>query len=508
MQKELKIVIAILVLAGCLNGQTVIGAKAVMGGQAVAGTNPAGSVGPIDALLDMNTSTPGTALTTTILNSGTQGLNNTGQWGSTSLTPFTVAPHKAPCAMYGTVMVNGALVAINHTSQSIAFNHTSSTFTGDLSIPLATGPAGFTQVTVSGCMIVGPASVAAGSAVLFDFHYLRISAGGYSTMQLNNGNCGGAGTYALNIEADPGGVTTHSACIILTPQEAILYSFQMDSAAGLASLKVQDASSLSVLGSVTQATRTGIIDLYRIGNNEAGTSSGNFSYFENTYLKYTGGSIFPMGPITSIQPGVYLISKSPNTSVLSGSSTTTASTAIALPAGITNLVWVSMENAAATVSGCADTAGNTYTQVTTVNLATQGHGEMWVAKNTTANAANVVTCTHTASTFRNIFPLALGGASLTAPVDVSAVGTAATGVANVTTGTLTPTTSTGSVVACGYITAGVALIQDTNYQLVNTSSTLSTACEFRPSAPASSQTATLTQSNTASKWMIAVALKK
>lgn len=462
------------------------------------------ALGPADSYMNCNTSSPGTTLTTTILNNCTQGNGNLGGWTlSSTITGVTVSA--TAHAMPGSTLVNGVLFPTSTTSQSISVDHTA----GGARYWQGAVPAGFRQITLAGWITYGPTQESQGSAGLFDYLVTFSAATAkYAALQLNDGNCGGAAVYGLNIETNRSG-TTHSSCLAITPGATYWTSLTNDYNAGTTVARVYDTS-FALVGTISDTMSTGEdIQSLRIGQNETHAIA-NTSVFENFLISFSGQASSPIGPVTSTLPGsVYFISKIFNTSALSGSSTTTVSPSVALLAGQTNAVFVTMENASATVSGCTDTAGNTYTQAATVNLATQGHAEIWVAPNTTANAANVVTCTHTASTFRGIIVNSIGGANTSTPVDTghTATGTQASG-ADVTTGSFTPSTSTGSVLACGYITSGVALTPGTNYAGINTNSTTSSACEFRPSAPSSSQTASLIQSNTSSKWMIAVPLKQ
>jgi hypothetical protein len=405
--------------------------------------------------------------------------------------------------------VSGVPYAPNVASQAISFDNTTT-----LNIITESTPSvGYNRVWVLFCHVVGTSTF--GGSNVMDVVRISGNAGHANVMQEDTTNCGG--TLGINLEAVTAGGSAHTSCISVTNGQLIWGTLLWDSITsttvgscsatqcGILTLYDSNFNSLGTLALAQQANEdvSGII----WGNDQTGTSTG-VNLFENLAAIWSCGGPPTLSPNNTTQSPVYCISKVFNTTALSGASTTTVSPAINLIAGVTNVVWNSYENASGTTSGCTDTAGNTYTQAATVNLATQGHGEMWVAKSTIANTANIVTCTHTSSTFRNIFVTAIGGANLTTPVDVTGTGTQAAGSANVTTGSFTPTTSTGSVLACGYITAGVTMTTGTNYFLLNTNSTTSVACEFRASAPNSSQTASLTTANTSSKWMIAVALKQ
>lgn len=460
-------------------------------------------IGPLDFLAPMFSSGPGTTLTAAIMTAGTFGAGNTGAWGITG-SGMTVSTHQANCGLGGSVTVSGVTYPIENFSQSMSVDNS-----GTLRyITEATPVAGYNRATALVCLTVGTGTL--GGSGLLDIVRMNGSVSGAVIAQISTAvKCGG--TLGINLETIAAG-TSNTSCVTITTGNTYWLSLNWDGVAQTASLSIYDNTFAQVGSTLTANSATNVaaatIASVDYGNRESGTTTGS-NIFENMMGVWSGGSPTTLGPKNTTQTSpIYMVSKVFNTTALPGGATTTVSPAINLPAGLTNVVWNSYENAAGTTSGCTDTAGNTYTQVTTVNLATQGHGEIWTAKNTIANPANIVTCTHTSSTFRNIIVIATAGASLTAPVDVSAVGTAAAGNANVTTGPFTPTTSTGSVVACGYITAGQVLTPGTNYYMINGNSTTSVGCELRPNAPNSSQTATLIQANTSSKWMIAVALKQ
>lgn len=159
------------------------------------------------------------------------------------------------------------------------------------------------------------------------------------------------------------------------------------------------------------------------------------------------------------------------------------------------------------ISSVVDTAGNTYVDsgVGRLTLASSvGYAQMYYCKATTAtNATNVVTVTFSSATdYKSVIVAEYSGADTSAPLDVTASGTNAS-AASVTSGSFTPTTASQVAVAIGAhgpaetgtYTAG------TNY----TKRDVTTAnagdhlvLEDRLSAPASAQTAGLT--NTSTFW--------
>lgn len=459
-------------------------------------------IGPVDALIDMNTSSPGTTLTTTILGNGTQGGGNfVSPWALSATPGMTVEAHQTGCTQGGTVRVNGTDFATSHTSQSIKYDHVGAPKTAGLSFN-----GGIRRASYLGCITFGPPDVGAGSAGLFDYVTFISASGGNVVVQLNNGNCGGSAVYGVNIETNPGGTTTHSSCITLTPGGTYWVMLQADYIGGTSSMDIY-TTSFSLVGSVTSTQSTGAdISVMRIGSNETSTSSGNFSYFENQLVQYSGGGVYPLGPTNTTYSVPYIVSKAAGNG--SGGSTTIASAATNLQAGNLSLAFVSSETSGSTISSCTDTAGNTYASDASlkVSLAGQAQIEAWYAKNTTANSSNVVTCTYSGSSvFRAIQVIQIAGASTSAPFDVGATGTASAGSGTVTTGSFTPSV-TASCLIGGHITSGTIMTSGTNYYGIY-SSTNSYASSMRPSCPASSQTASMTSSSTASKVATVIALK-
>lgn len=511
----MRIIFTLLLLGSIATAQLKVAGPSTFAGplKAVPGGGTNNQVGPLDFFTDLSVGGINDAITAALLNSGTIGNGNTGQWAVSGTGTKIVASQSGCAPLGGSVTLGGVTYPIEHPSQAVSFDNTTT-----LNIITESTPSvGYNRGTVVFCHVVG-ATTFGGSNVM---DVVRISGNGghANVMQEDTTNC--SGSLGINLETVTG-TSQHTPCVLVTTGTTIWGTLLWDS--------ITSTTVVPTVGSNCTATQCAVLTLYDtsfsqlgimalgqqanedisgviFGNDQTGTSTG-VNIFQNLGMIWSGGGAPTLSPKSTTQSPIYFISKVFNTTALSGAATTTVSPAINLAAGLTNVVWNSYENASGTTSGCTDTAGNTYTQATTVNLATQGHGEVWVAKNTIANPANIVTCTHTSSTFRNIFVVAVGGASLTAPVDVTATGTAASGNANVTSGSFTPGATTDSVIAFAYITAGVTMTAGTTAFLINTNSTTSVASEFRASSGTSSQTMNFIQANTSSKWMIAVALKQ
>jgi hypothetical protein len=123
------------------------------------------------------------------------------------------------------------------------------------------------------------------------------------------------------------------------------------------------------------------------------------------------------------------------------SGATFAAPAQAITAGNTILVAVGgLASAGQTVTGIADTAGNTYTKIAHAFDATDKYRqEFWYASNVTGHATNIATVTWSAALqYRGIVAVQYAGLAAS-PLDGFATGTAVAGNTTVTTGTLTTT---------------------------------------------------------------------
>lgn len=120
-------------------------------------------------------------------------------------------------------------------------------------------------------------------------------------------------------------------------------------------------------------------------------------------------------------------------------STTVASSATATTAGNLICVGIRWGNATSqTVTGVADTAGNTYTALTAVVNGTSDAEQIWYAKNITANAANVVTATFSATSAANaIYIWEVSGLDKTSPLVAQPSGVGVGSGTSIATGTFT-----------------------------------------------------------------------
>jgi hypothetical protein len=230
----------------------------------------------------------GTTITSTILNNGNIGPDES--WTITPATPtgLTIDDGIGPAPLESITVTGGGTFATNATFRSIAIDHTHNFIFIDRSLSSRS----IRLLSVAGWITVGVPDEGV-SSELYDYWgiYGEIT-GEYVVMQLDSGR-GGVG-YGINIETNPGGVTTHSAYITLTPGSTYWCALQADFTGGTARLNIYSTSG-NLVGSVTLSQTTGEnIEKLRIGQIEAGTAIGT-SYMKCVMLDYTN-HVFPLGP--------------------------------------------------------------------------------------------------------------------------------------------------------------------------------------------------------------------
>jgi hypothetical protein len=254
-------------------------------------TTPPSSAAMIaDVFVDMNVADPaGSTLSVPIMTNGTQG-SYSRPWEETPEPPigFTLGPHLhdrgAP------VQVGSTVYATNHPSKSMALDHAYNYRTEHITIPT-----GHHAVSIAGFVTFGPQNAGSASE-LFDYWEIQARVSGdFAILQLDNGR-GGHG-YAVAIETNPNGVTTHSPYISIAPGATYWCVLNSDFTSGVARLALYDSASWSVVGSVTSVQSAGNqnVGWINIGNNESGQAPGMTSYFENILIDYTSAR-FPLGP--------------------------------------------------------------------------------------------------------------------------------------------------------------------------------------------------------------------
>lgn len=236
----------------------------------------------VDAIISMNTSTPGTTLTAAIGNAGT--VSNTCTVGTsctfaTVPAGFTVGANQGTCSNLGPVQMNsgGAL----YPAQSLNYNNVAhaDSANGVILNYNFSSPISPTAISIGGCFTLGMPGQLNGND--YDYWMVQDLSGHFALLQFTN-NCG-ASDFAARIEID-GGVT--SSCIDLIPAETYYFSLNVDTSAKTSSLYVYTWQG-TYLGHVTHSTvHTGNVSNVRLTSNENGTDSGT-TYMQNTVMNWS-----------------------------------------------------------------------------------------------------------------------------------------------------------------------------------------------------------------------------
>lgn len=169
----------------------------------------------------------------------------------------------------------------------------------------------------------------------------------------------------------------------------------------------------------------------------------------------------------------------------SGSVTTCATGATATTTGWIAVVLCQTGTNTVTCNAPTDTAGDTYTAISTAtqNSSAAGYESMWQSTNITGNAANVVTCHHASSVNFDecIVAYLSGGATASALDGTGFTTTTPVNASSVTSNTFSTTTA-GGVVACapgnGSVTPVAGLIGGSSSALIGTAAADNGFCEF------------------------------
>jgi hypothetical protein len=262
---------------------------------------------PVDVLVSMNTSTPGTALTSSIITAGTVSTNTSLSWG-TPPGAFTVGANQSGCSNLGPVAMQGTGGA-TYPAQSLNYNSVGYNDANELTDEIATisgDAASATAMSALVCITIGPpAQPSSGSD--FDRFLFWNNAGYYAVIQFNNGNgcTPPTGYIGARIEVKP---TAHSSCIYVLPQQSYWFTLYWNINTGLAYLHAYTVEGAplpcdtTISGCTTlpgdtipnqTATVTagdtgggGFHQIY-IGDNENGTNSGTTSHFQNVMVNWT-----------------------------------------------------------------------------------------------------------------------------------------------------------------------------------------------------------------------------
>lgn len=243
----------------------------------------------VDLVMSMNTSTPGTALTTAIANAGTVsnncvpgGAGSTGCSYSSIATGLTVGANQNACSNLGPVAINSG--GPTFATQTLNYNNVAHPDTTFNAISLFSFNSGIRPVnfTIAGCFSLGMPGQLNGND--YDMVWPQDNSGHGSIIQIGNG-CGGAsGQFGVRIEANT--PFSHSACIRLFPQSTYWFSLNSNGNTSISTLTVRTPSG-TLVGQVTVTSTVGAITQVRMSSNENGTDSGT-TFYQNVMMDWTG----------------------------------------------------------------------------------------------------------------------------------------------------------------------------------------------------------------------------
>jgi hypothetical protein len=242
-----------------------------------------------DALVSMNTSSPGSELSTSVANAGT--VSSQCSVGSTcnftGATDFTVGANQSTCSNLGAVQMTGSGGA-NFPAQSLNYNNMAHNDAGNNTNAYWTfsgTPGSATVVSALTCVTLGPP--AQGNGDDWDIFGLWASNGDYAEAQLNS-DCPGDNQYGIRIEVKP---TAHSSCIAIAPQSTYYVALATDFTNGYAAMWVYTAGGTLIgTASITAGDTGGHLYYIQLGNNENGNNSGTATYFQNLMVNWTSAS--------------------------------------------------------------------------------------------------------------------------------------------------------------------------------------------------------------------------
>ncbi len=234
---------------------------------------------PVDLIVPMDTSTPGTPLTTAIANAGTVSsvctVGSQCYFESLPEGAFEVGAYQG-CSNLGPVQMNGTGGTL-YPAQSLNHNnyaHLDSA--NDVIGNFAFSGVSSKNITVTTCLTLGFPGQSNGND--WDMIMIQDVSGLYADMQFNN-ECP---SFGVRIENHP---VQHSACINLTPQQTYYFSMNWDLTNGIATLFVFSEQG-TFIGNAYVTDTGGSLNNIRLFSNENGTNSGTYSYYQNIMMRW------------------------------------------------------------------------------------------------------------------------------------------------------------------------------------------------------------------------------
>jgi hypothetical protein len=355
----------------------------------------------VDALVSMNSSSPGTTLSTSLANAGTVSSQCTvgSTCNFTQSTDFTVGANQSACSNLGAVQMSGG--GALYSAQSLNYNNMAHNDAGNNTnahLNLTGTPGKSTLISALACVTLGPPPQNNGDD--WDIFGIWDLNGDYWEAQLNSA-CPGSGQYGIRMEVKP---TAHSACIAIAPQGTYYVAIAANTSTGYGAMWIfTPGGTLVGTASITAGDFGASVAYIQIGNNEGGSNAGTTTYFQNLMVNWTTAStskplfwtntslasgVLAPGRFSNWTPGVIggipatrtqCTTSACNTVVSSGASSTSAQINAAISSAPANTYVSLPAGTYANVTGCISFGG-----VSNVTLRGAGANQTFLAPTSTS----------------------------------------------------------------------------------------------------------------------------
>lgn len=247
--------------------------------------------------------TVGTMLTPALMTTATYGdynVYNPFERSSAVVTPTNFLVGVSNTLSYLRTPIKVGPVHFRSTSNSFSMAYSNINNFHEGNISLSTPPLNLV-LSVGGWITFGPTNAGAANGALFDYFKMKgDTSGEFCVMQLQNG-IGASNGYCINIESNPGGVTTHSSYMSIVTNGTYWCDLQGDFLQGKGALAFYSNDVARTLvgimtTTVSNSKASGDTDVtpFYWGNGEIGISTG-ISYFQNMFIDFRTQR-FPIRP--------------------------------------------------------------------------------------------------------------------------------------------------------------------------------------------------------------------
>jgi hypothetical protein len=237
-----------------------------------------------DVAVPMNTSSPGTPLTTATANAGTVSYACPScSWNNPVPSGFEVGANNG-CSNLGPVQMNGAGGPL-YAAGSLNYNSyghldSANSVINNLDFPSNSS----TNVSVNVCLSLGWPAQSNGND--WDMIMIQDQSGLYADLQFNAECPTSSAGFGVRIENH---AVQHSACVALTNQQAYFFSLNWNLGSGEATVYVYTPAGVLVGSASESDPSSGTLENIRFFSNENGTNAGTYSLYQNILVNYSTG---------------------------------------------------------------------------------------------------------------------------------------------------------------------------------------------------------------------------